>query len=188
MIRFLPLYSAPPCWKYVSTSGTSEMTVHQLPGVPVAVPGSATGSRSPNMRSYAASAGGDASERGTSRSRGIVFSGPRTGRARVYHAPRPCTDSAKRYATVVRSGQLRDLVGGVEIGAVDGVHERAVEAGVVIRADVFPDDLAGGRHLEHTAKQALVDERVAVRQPAHRAHERTEEVLPGNVSVLPHDF
>src|SRR5688572_230582 len=33
-------------------SGTAANTVHQSPVVPVGVPGSATGSRSPNMRSY----------------------------------------------------------------------------------------------------------------------------------------
>src|SRR5215203_260643 len=58
-------------WNEVSTSGTRAMTLHQLPGVPVAVPGSATGSRSPNRRSYASRTWGAASERGTWRRRVI---------------------------------------------------------------------------------------------------------------------
>src|SRR3954465_756474 len=56
-----------------STSGELANTVHQSPGVPVAVPGSATGSRSPKSRLYIDwTIGAVASERGICRSLGTA--------------------------------------------------------------------------------------------------------------------
>src|SRR5580692_11339779 len=66
-------------------SGASANTVHQSPGVPVAVPGWLTGSRSPNSALYIRSTiGAVASARGTWRSLGIGGSlfGRRVGSGR----------------------------------------------------------------------------------------------------------
>src|SRR5688500_14798559 len=55
------------------TSGELAKTVHQSPGVPVAVPGSATGSRSPKRRWYIDRTSFDpTSALGISRSRGMA--------------------------------------------------------------------------------------------------------------------
>src|ERR1700744_1007153 len=56
-----------------SAAGACAINVHQLPGVPPTVPGSATGSRSPNMKSYILSVNSSlTSARGTGFRRGIA--------------------------------------------------------------------------------------------------------------------
>src|ERR1700730_14041945 len=71
-VRFGLWYSAKPWTACSNTSGTSAKTVHQSPGDPVHVPGSDTGSRPSNRKSYIeATKGAVASSFGTCRSRGM---------------------------------------------------------------------------------------------------------------------
>src|SRR5919106_5274498 len=56
-----------------------------------------------------------------------------------------------------------------------------------VRADVLPDDLPVGRHLEDPSVAALADERVAVRQPLGTRDVRAEEVEERLILVFPHD-
>src|SRR5690348_2730386 len=69
-----------------------------------------------------------------------------------------------------RDPVIRDRLDTIEIVGSD--HARAAElAFSEIGTHVVPDHLSLRRHLEDVAELGLVDQRIAVGQPLHRAHE-----------------
>src|SRR5215218_7351120 len=151
-------------------SGTRAKTLHQFPGVPVAVPGSLTGSRLPNICSYMGTTTvGSASARGTCRSRvmagslacrcpsrQVLASGPGEGRWSVLRCVPVASVTNRRRATPRRSTAANSPGGPVRSSGRDvedqgeereqdvGVQDRPrVAGGGVVVADEV-DDVADG--------------------------------------------
>src|SRR6266568_5865444 len=82
--------------------------------------------------------------------------------------------------------------GDLVLGVAEGAEYAVVEPGPTarlgkVRVDVFPDDLAGMRHLEQTTVYALADQRVAVGQALRPGNVGAEEIEQRRVGIFPDD-
>src|SRR5476649_2280960 len=152
-------------------SGASANTVHQSPGVPVAVPGWLTGSRSPNRALYILSTiGAVASARGTWRSLGI-------GGAFVLWGSGCCGADELRHL-----GRVKILVQPGDEAAFDGADDTGAQAhghtvGPHAGQFVLLHEPAG----EHLEPAVAID---AVRNALDEALQRRGVVVPGLHGVV----